>query len=101
MTAEDAAAPVLSNASTGGRCRSMTEPRWPNLREDDFIIRDFRFGSGETLPQLRQHYFTFGTPGAPAVLLIHNTTGTAKTWLEPSLADELFGSGQPLDATRH
>ena len=36
-----------------------------------------------------------------AVLLIHNTTGTAKTWLEPALADELFGPGQPLDAARH
>ena len=79
----------------------MTETHWPNLSEADFIIRDFRFASGETLPELRQHYFTFGTPGAPAVLLIHNTTGTAKTWLEPSLADELFGPGQPLDAARH
>ena len=79
----------------------MTETHWPNLSEADFIIRDFRFASGETLPELRQHYFTFGTPGAPAVLLIHNTTGTAKTWLEPSLADELFGPGQPLDVKRH
>ncbi len=49
----------------------MTETRWPNLREDDFIIRDFRFGSGETLPELRQHFITLGTSGAPAVLLIH------------------------------
>src|SRR6185503_2872564 len=36
-----------------------------------------------------------------AVLLLHNTTGTAKTWLEPALADELFGAGQPLDAARY
>ena len=35
---------------------------WPNLRESDFIIRDFRFASGETLPELRQHYLTLGTP---------------------------------------
>ena len=40
----------------------MTEANWPNLREDDFIIRDFRFASGETLPELRQHYITLGTP---------------------------------------
>ena len=39
----------------------MTETNWPNLRESDFIIRDFRFASGETLPELRQHYFTLGT----------------------------------------
>ena len=38
----------------------MTEPNWPNLRESDFIIRDFRFASGETLPELRQHYITLG-----------------------------------------
>jgi homoserine O-acetyltransferase len=86
----------------------MTDTNWPNLREADFILRDFRFASGETLPELRQHYFTLGTPqtGAAghisnAVLLIHNTTGTAKTWREPSLANELFASGQPLDAARH
>ncbi len=86
----------------------MTETSWPNLREDNFIIRDFRFASGESLPELRQHYFTLGRPVADAagrianaVLLIHNTTGTAKTWLEPSLGGELFGPGQPLDAAKH
>ena len=86
----------------------MTDTNWPNLRESDFIIRHFHFASGETLPELRQHYITLGTPTADAggritnaVLLIHNTTGTAKTWLEPALADELFAPGQPLDATRY
>ena len=79
----------------------MTQTNWPNLRESDFIIRDFRFASGETLPELRQHFITLGTPGADAILLIHNTTGTAKSWLEPGLAGELFNAGQPLDAARH
>ena len=86
----------------------MTGTNWPNLRESDFIIRDFGFASGETLPELRQHYITLGTPKVDvdgrignAVLLIHNTTGTAKTWLEPALADELFAPGQPLDATQY
>ena len=86
----------------------MTDTNWPNLREADFILKDFRFASGEVLPELRQHYLTLGTPQSDAagrvmnaVLLIHNTTGTAKTWLEPALAGELFGLGQPLDAARH
>jgi homoserine O-acetyltransferase len=86
----------------------MTDTNWPDLREADFILKDFRFASGEVLPQLRQHYLTLGTPQSDAagsvtnaVLLIHNTTGTAKTWLEPALAGELFGPGQPLDAARH
>jgi homoserine O-acetyltransferase len=80
----------------------------PRLRERDFILRDFRFASGQVLPELRQHYLTLGTPRRNAageienaVLLIHNTTGTARTWLEPGLAGELFGEGQPLDAGRH
>ena len=86
----------------------MTDTNWPNLREDDFIIRDFRFASGETLPELRQHFITLGTPQTDAAgrivnasLLIHNTTGTGRTWLEPPLAGELFGPGQPLDAAKH
>lgn len=86
----------------------MTDTGWPNQQEDDFVIRNFRFGSGETLDELRLHYLTLGTPrrnatGAVvnAVLLLHNTTGNARSWLAPSLADALFAPGQPLDATRH
>jgi len=86
----------------------MTDTTWPNQSERDFIIKNFQFGSGETLPELRQKYFTFGTPRrnsagqiANAVLLIHNTTGTGKSWLLPELAGELFGPDQPLDATQY
>lgn len=75
--------------------------------EHDFVIKDFVFGSGETLPELRQHYLTLGTPQrdahgriSNAVLLLHNTTGSSKGWLAPELAGELFGPGQPLDTTR-
>lgn len=81
---------------------------YPDQRESDFIIKDFHFGSGETLPELRQHFLTFGIPERDAsgsitnaVLLIHNTAGTGKSWLEPTLGGELFGPGQPLDATKH
>lgn len=76
-------------------------------QEVDFVIADFPFQSGERLPELRQHYLTLGAPrrndqGAivNAVLLLHNTTGSAKGWLVPELADELFGPGQPLDASQ-
>src|SRR3569833_2664200 len=86
----------------------MTNTTLPNFRESDFILRNFRFDSKEVLPELRQHYLTFGTARKDAkgtitnaVLLLHNTTGTARTWLEPSLAQELFGPGQPLDAAEH
>lgn len=78
---------------------------WPNRQEGNFIMRDFAFGSGETLPELRMHYLTLGMPKrnsagviCNAVLLLHNTTGSARDWLTPELGGELFGPGQPLDA---
>ena len=77
-------------------------------RSHDFIIRDFAFQSGERLPELRQHFMKLGEPrrgpgGANenAVLLLHNTTGSSKGWLTDDLAGELFGPGQPLDASRY
>jgi homoserine acetyltransferase len=79
---------------------------WPNYQEDDFLIKDYRFASGEVLPELRLHYRTMGMPRRDAagqivngVLLLQGNTGTGANWLRPSLADELYGPGQPLDAT--
>jgi homoserine O-acetyltransferase len=81
--------------------------KWPNYREDDFILKGYRFASGEVLPELKLHYRTIGVPqrnGAGkivnGVLLLQGNTGTGENWLRPSLADELFAPGQPLDA-RH
>jgi homoserine O-acetyltransferase/O-succinyltransferase len=81
---------------------------WPNYREGDFIIRNYVFKSGETLSELRLHYRTLGTAkrnkaGAivNAVLLLQGNRGTGANWLRPSLADELFRPGQPLDARRY
>lgn len=73
-----------------------------------FNLADFRFGSGETLPQLRLHYLTLGKPHTDryghtdnAVLLLHGTGGDAHSLLNPIFADVLFGRGQPLDITRY
>jgi homoserine O-acetyltransferase len=81
---------------------------WPNQREGDAVFKDFRFASGETLAELKLHYLTLGTPqrnaaGAivNAVLLLHGTSGTSRNWLQPTLADELFASGAPLDAAKY
>ena len=69
--------------------------RWPHYREDDFILRNFVFTSGEVLPALRLHYRTMGVPRRDAacmivngVLLLQGNTGTGANWLRPSLADE-------------
>jgi homoserine O-acetyltransferase len=87
---------------------AVAQTTWPNQREADFLMKDFRFGSGETLAELRMHYVTLGTPKRnPAgeitngVLLLHGTSGSSSTWLSPALANGLFGAGEPLDASQH
>jgi homoserine O-acetyltransferase len=76
--------------------------------EGDFVIRNFRFTSGETLPELRLHYRTYGTPRRDAdgrvtnaVLIMHGTGGTGAQFVRDAFAGELFGPGQPLDASRY
>lgn len=80
------------------------KPSWPNQRTHEITLRDFTFASGQSLPELRLSCIMLGTRRLDAsgrttnaALLLHNTTGTAKTWLAPTLAGELFGPGQPLD----
>ena len=87
---------------------AYAQTQWPNQREADFLIKDFRFKSGESLPELKLHYTTLGTPQRNtvgdiinAVILLHGTSSTGKAWLMPSLADELFAPGAALDATRY
>jgi homoserine O-acetyltransferase len=80
---------------------------YPPPVEGDFILRDFHFRSGETLSELRIHYRTLGRPERDgqglvrnAVLILHGTTGSGAQFVRPEFAGELFGAGQPLDATR-
>jgi len=80
---------------------------YPAPTESDFTIRDFKFASGETLPELRLHYRTLGTPQKDAqgkttnaVLIMHGTTGSGAQFIRPEFAGELFGKDQPLDATK-
>jgi homoserine O-acetyltransferase len=82
--------------------------KWPNYQEADFILKDYVFASGETLSELKLHYRTMGVPQRDAagkivngVLLLQGNTGTGENWLRPSLADHLYGPGQPLDVRRY
>ena len=70
-------------------------------REREWIVKDFRFNTGEVLPELRLHYTTVGEPSGEPVVVLHGTTGSARSVLTPGFAGELFGAGQPLDATRY
>ncbi len=69
--------------------------------EGDCTLKDFRFQSGETLPALRLHYTTLGTPSRDAVLILHGTSGDGKAFLREQFAGQLFGPGQLLDAATH
>jgi homoserine O-acetyltransferase len=80
---------------------------YPAPTEGDFTIRDFKFQSGETLPELGLHYRTLGKPEKDAqgkttnaVLIMHGTTGSGAQFIRPEFAGELFGKDQPLDATK-
>jgi homoserine O-acetyltransferase len=64
-------------------------------------MKDFRFHTGEVLPELRLAYTTVGLPAGEPVLILHGTTGSAASMLTPAFAGELFGAGQPLDASRY
>ena len=74
---------------------------YPAPVEGDWVVRDFRFHTGETLPELRLHYTTVGARSGEPVLLLHGTNGTGRAFLRPDFAGELFGPGQPLDAATH
>ena len=80
---------------------------YPAPTEGDYVIKNFKFTSGETLPELRIHYRTLGKPERDAkgvvrnaVLITHGTTGSGAQFIRPDFAGELFGAGQPLDATK-
>jgi homoserine O-acetyltransferase len=81
---------------------------YPAPVSGDYTIPNFRFASGEVLPELRLHYRTLGQPRRDdqgsvrnAVLILHGTTGSGGNFLRPEFAGELFGKDQPLDATRY
>jgi len=77
-------------------------------REGDYVVHDFHFASGETLPELRLHYLAVGKPvrGADghtrnAVLILHGTGGSGRQFFSPQFASVLFGRGALLDTTQY
>ena len=80
---------------------------YPAPTEGDYTIKNFKFTSGETLPELKIHYRTLGKidkdsqgKATNAVLIMHGTTGSGAQFIRPEFAGELFGKDQPLDATK-
>src|SRR6202161_832905 len=91
----------------GAAAQTPPATHWP-VQDGVWVIHDFRFGTGETLPELKLHYLTLGAPHRGpdghtdnAVLLLHGTGGNGHSLLNPVFSDVLFGPGQPLDITKY
>ena len=74
---------------------------YPAPKQGDFVARDFKFHGGEAMAELKLHYTTIGEPAGQPVLVLHGTGGSAASMLTPAFAGELFGPGQPLDASKY
>ena len=88
---------------------SLQAHAYPTPVEHDFVSHDFKFSDGKILANLNLHCTTIGEPRKNpktgkidnAVLIMHGTGGDSHSLLAKPFADELFGPGQPLDATKY
>jgi homoserine O-acetyltransferase len=76
--------------------------------QGDYVLRDFKFASGESLAELKLHYRTLGTlrrdsagVARNAVLVLHGTGGSGANFLSEAFAGTLFKAGQLLDASKY
>src|SRR3954451_20256126 len=74
---------------------------YPAPKQGEWIAKDFKFYTGQTMPELRLNYTTIGEPTGQPVLVLHGTGGSAASMLTPAFGGELFGAGQPLDASKY
>jgi len=81
---------------------------FPEPVEGDYVVKDFKFVTGESIPELKMHYITVGSPQKDAsgvvrnaVLIMHGTGGSGRGFLSQTFGGELFGAGQLLDATKY
>ena len=99
------ATPLLAQNKLADNTTVTTEgaagTAYPAPRENDWVARDFRFHTGEVMPELRLHYRTIGAPSGQPVLVLHGTAGSGAGMLSLDFAGELFGPGQPLDASKY
>ncbi len=74
---------------------------YPAAKEAQWTARNFKFHTGEVMPELRLNYHTVGDPKGEPVLILHGTSGSGGGMLTPRFAGELFGAGQALDASKY
>jgi homoserine O-acetyltransferase len=105
--------PSASAGSRGVAAHATAQPTpkeapLPGEQEGDFVVNDYRFTTGETLPQVRIHYTTIGAPHRDvlgkidnAVLLLHGTMGRGRAFLAETFRGAMFGPGQPFDVAKY
>jgi homoserine O-acetyltransferase len=104
---------LLSAAQTNAQAPAGPAPvaaaatKWP-AKDGEVTLKNFRFGTGEVLPELKLHYLTLGQPHRNAagvidnaVMVLHGTGGSGAQFLRPQFAEELYGPGQPLDISKY
>lgn len=103
-----AAAALALAHPTAVRAQARTQPPAALPREGDYVVKDFRFRSGAVLPELKQHYRTFGAPRRDAaghiangVLLLHGSSSDGTQVLGAAMTGPLFAAGAPLDTARY
>jgi homoserine O-acetyltransferase len=74
---------------------------YPAPKQGDWVAKDFKFHTGQIMPELKLHYTTVGASTGQPVLVLHGSGGSAASMLTPTFAGELFGPGQPLDASKY
>jgi homoserine O-acetyltransferase/O-succinyltransferase len=80
---------------------SAPAQNYPAPRQSEWVAKDFKFHTGEVMPEVRMAYTTVGEPSGIPVLVLHGTGGSANSMLTPAFAGQLFGPGQPLDASKY
>jgi homoserine O-acetyltransferase len=77
-------------------------------KQADFVVKNFRFTTGETLPELKIHYTTLGQPRKDAqgivrnaVMILHGTGGSGRSFMSATYAGELFAPGKLLDSSKY
>jgi len=87
---------------------SSLSAQQPRFAGRDYVIKNFKFESGESLPALRMHYISMGQPRRDAggvvrnaVMVLHGTTGSSANFTTRTFAGVLFGPGQLLDTSKY
>ena len=84
-----------------GMTQAQQTINYPAPREGNWVAKNFKFHTGEVMSGLNEHYWSVGDPSGEPVLILHGTTQSGASLLNPNFAGQLFGPGQPLDATKY